>query len=167
MTVELIRQYKPCLPIGPSFARLVPRVALTFLHWVASLLRSLASPGLLLLRSQSGGPASVGTEMQKSSTAENLDITAGAHVPRFEAPSSSHWGLGSCQGGALPSLMAERGSQGPFSWWPSPCPSIPSRCSPGSQGTLICILMKVWDGCFCRQPTATAGSRLKNTPPNL
>lgn len=67
MTVELIRQYKPCLPIGPSFARLVPWVALTFLHQVASLVRSLASPGLLLLRSQSGGPASVGIEMQKSS----------------------------------------------------------------------------------------------------
>lgn len=65
MTVELIRQYRPCFPIGPSFARLVPRVAMTFLPQVVPLVRSLVSPGLL--RSWPGSPANTAIETQKSS----------------------------------------------------------------------------------------------------
>lgn len=85
MTVELIRQYKPCLLIGSSFARLAPRVAVTFLHQVASLVRSLASPGLLLLWSQSGGPTSMGIEMQKSSYGRKVGHHGRCSRPRVWA----------------------------------------------------------------------------------
>lgn len=85
MTVELIRQYKPCLPIGPSFARLVPQVAMTFLHQAASLVRSLVSPGLLLLWSQSGSPANTGIEMQKSSHGGKVWHHSGCSCPQVWA----------------------------------------------------------------------------------
>lgn len=98
MTVELIRQYKPCLLIGPgpqSLARLAPRLAATFPHEVVSLARSLGAPGFL---PHSGGPITQEPSIRSHPMPKGW--------PPWWVPQPSHWGSGTGKGIAVPSLKA-------------------------------------------------------------
>lgn len=110
--------------------------------------------------------ANMGTGMQKSSHGQKVGHHGGCSWRVLTSPGVSHPHLPAGDRGAARRSFAFSNGRGahkvPSSDGPAPAPTSPADAAWAHREPLSIILGKVQDRCFCRQPTATAGRRLKN-----